>query len=157
MWTAAIDDTHLISPTLVLNFRLGFTRYTQDSIPNGFGFDPGQLGLPASVVGQLPVKQFPLISFSSGYRSLGAAGPYVEHDYHYFLTTVATWSRAAHTMKYGFEAREQQNNIWNSGNAGGAPELQWRLCRRPRAHRQRRLRYRHGSVTTRPSLGRLCR
>ena len=120
MWTAALDDTHVISPTLVLNGRLGFTRYTQDSVPSGLGFNPTNLGLPANFVGQLPSLQFPAISFASGYRSLGSSGPYVEHDYHYFATLMATWSRGAHTLKFGFEAREQQNNIWNSGNAGGA-------------------------------------
>ncbi len=44
MWNAAIDDTHVVSPALVLNGRLGFTRYTQDSAPRSFGFDPAQLG-----------------------------------------------------------------------------------------------------------------
>ncbi len=32
---------------------------------------------------------------------------------------MATWTKSRHTMKFGWEGREQQNNIWNSGNPAG--------------------------------------
>jgi hypothetical protein len=120
MWNAAIDDTHVISPTMVLNARLGFTRYTQDSVPGSFDFDPSQLGLPSSYVSQLPYGMFPAVSFGTGFRGFGASSPYIEHDYHYFATVMATWTQSRHSLKIGWEAREQQNNIWNSGNPAGS-------------------------------------
>jgi hypothetical protein len=120
MWNAAVDDTHVVSPTLVLNARLGFTRYTQDSVPTSFGFDPSLLGLPPSYVSQLTYGMFPPISFGTGYTGFGASSPYIEHDYHYFATVVATWTKARHSAKFGWEGREQQNNIWNSGNPAGS-------------------------------------
>ncbi|HUS07594.1 MAG TPA: TonB-dependent receptor, partial [Bryobacteraceae bacterium] len=120
MWNAAIDDTHVVSPTFLLNGRLGFTRYTQDSLPRSFGFDPAQLGFPPAFTTQLSAPLFPAVSFGTGYNSFGASSPYLEHDYHYFATLVATWTKSAHTIRFAWEGREQQNNVWNTGSPGGA-------------------------------------
>ncbi len=120
MWTAALDDTHVFTLNFLVDFRAGFTRYTQDSLPRSYGFNPSALGLPSSFTSQLPLGLFPTTSFGTGYTGFGASSPYLEHDYHYFATIVATWTKGRHTLKFGVEGREQQNNVWNSGSPGGS-------------------------------------
>ncbi len=121
MWTAAFDETYVASPALVLNARMGYTRYTQDYLPKSVGFDPSVLGFPKSYVSQLVEGAFPRVdmTYFAGFGTGSRSTHYSEHDHQYFAAATATWVRGAHSLRFGFEGREKQNNIWDRGNASG--------------------------------------
>ena len=63
--------TSVLSPSLVLNSRVGFMRHDFYIRTHGDNFDPAQLGFPSSLVSQLPRKTFPQIQWE-GYATFGS-------------------------------------------------------------------------------------
>ena len=74
-WSASMDHTVTISPTLVADFRYGFSRSYVSRVPYSNGFDPTTLGLPQSLkdVAAQRVLQFPRFALSNG-AGLGDTG-----------------------------------------------------------------------------------
>ncbi len=121
MWNAALDYTYTPGPSLLLNGRLGFMRYTQDSIPKSRNFDPATLGFPRAFTSQLVGGYFPRVDmvYFTGFGTGSRTTHYIEHDYIYFAALTATYFRSRHGLRFGWEAREKLNNVWDRGNASG--------------------------------------
>jgi hypothetical protein len=106
------DLTSMFSPSLVSSFRAGYIRHQFAIQQYGEGFDPTQLGFPASIVAPLPRKFFPRIV----YTDYTAFGP--QRSTGSEFTFSDTWSVAetlnkslgSHSLKFGGEFRVMFNN-----------------------------------------------
>lgn len=117
------DWTYTVSPTLLFNLRGGLARYEGFS-GNDFarGFDPRQLGFPASLVGQFTTLQFPAFRFDSDqYSPIGAAQVtgYEARDT-YSLQPNLSWIQGRHSLKFGAEGRLYNYNQIQPASASGS-------------------------------------
>jgi hypothetical protein len=114
----AVNDTHTISPTLLLNMTLGFSRgawHIDAYNPQGVSDPLGTLGFPSYLYAN-GFKGVPAIFIgqylSAGYTSMGT-DPYGNYrlgqDTGQFTATLDK-VRGAHEMKFGFEGRIHQMN-----------------------------------------------
>jgi len=116
------DWTYTLNPSMVFNFRFGLARY------EGFGgnvyaagFDPKQLGFPASLVSQFTALQFPRFNVGGDYSPLGAntVTSYETHD-NWSLQPNLSQTMGRHFLKYGAEFRRYNRNQLQPGAASGA-------------------------------------
>ncbi|HEU0119542.1 MAG TPA: TonB-dependent receptor [Bryobacteraceae bacterium] len=116
--TLTLDWSSVLSPSMTLNVRAGFSR-----LENVFGnsqttaYNPVDLGFPASTVGQFSRPQFPTIS-AGNYRNMGAS-PSSTADDTYTLGATAGKVTGTHVMKYGVEARDYRSTNLAFGAASG--------------------------------------
>lgn len=126
--SALLGDTEVFSPTLVGDYKIGFTRQDFQAVPTTEGFNPVTLGLPAIVDQTQGASRFPefditdITNNTSEGPSLGPARASDFNDAENDFTWVAdlTWQKGPHTLKFGFEAYYSQFDInradWPSGD-----------------------------------------
>jgi hypothetical protein len=109
---ANADLTSILSPSTVLTSRVGYLRHDLWITLFTSGFDPTQLGFPASLMQTLP-PYFPSIQ-PSGFTSFGSGRSYGNQ-----FTEAASWSWSEtvnkiirrHSLKFGGEFRTMLDNI----------------------------------------------
>jgi hypothetical protein len=114
----SIDDVHTLSPTMVLNLRYGYTRFTRQTNPlYGREFDLSSLGFPKAFANAIsPDKsEFPAIEIN-GYFNSNRAGEARFMDTHSFVAAV-TKLRGSHTLDMGFEYRAYRQNQYTGDSA----------------------------------------
>ncbi|MBM3768311.1 MAG: hypothetical protein FJW32_23250, partial [Acidobacteria bacterium] len=113
---AVADYTNSISPTMVLNARVGFARTLYVFANQGLGFVPSSLGLPGYIDTAVDFLQFPGFSVTD-YRGLGGG----DHRKNAFMTYTAvanlTKTRGSHTLKTGVDIRLMRVNVNEGRNA----------------------------------------
>lgn len=106
------DITSTLSPVTVLTTRASFLRHYFVIRLYSDGFDPVQLGFPASLVAQLPRKFFPRIAMTE-YTQFGAGrnigSEFTFSDVWSFSETLNRTLRS-HTLKVGGEFRSKRDN-----------------------------------------------
>ncbi len=111
--SAVADYSRTISPTTILNARLGFARTIYVYNNQSLGFLASDLGLPKSLDSAVDRNLFPGIT-ASGYQSLGGG----DHRYSSFnsYTALANITKVIgnHTLKTGFEGRMIRVNVWEA-------------------------------------------
>lgn len=108
VWTAA--------PTLVVNLRGSYTRFIEKGLGRANeGFDLTSLGLPASMVAQLPGPTYFGQWVTTGYSTLGRYQS-INITNNYSLAANVTKIKGSHTMKMGLDLRRGQYILQNSGN-----------------------------------------
>ncbi len=114
---AVVDYTNSLSPTLILNARVGFARTLYVYANQGLGFAPSTLGLPSYMDTAVDNLQFPSFSVTD-YRGLGGG----DHRRNAFMTYTAvanvTKSQGKHTFKTGVDIRLMRVNVNEGRNAG---------------------------------------
>jgi hypothetical protein len=122
-----LSDTEVFSPTLVGDFKVGFSRQDYEAVPTTEGFNPVTLGLPAILDQTQNPSRFPefdiedITSNVGEGPSLGPARASYFNDAENDFTWVAdmTWQKGPHTLKFGFESYYDQFDIdrpdWPSG------------------------------------------
>jgi hypothetical protein len=126
---SAFAETHVFSPTIVNDFRVGTARqyfpFQAASYNEGY---PAKLGLPANV----PNTVFPLFSgdgytaFSTGVVGLRGA---LTWDFNDTVTIV----RGAHTIKVGIEYRLLNGNNYQTANPSGTFNFSAALTNNPQS------------------------
>jgi len=113
----ALDDVIMLRPSLVLNLRAGFTRFTLYDRPVSRGFDLSTLGFPKSLTSLLDssVTTFPEIDITN-YATLGGTSGLRPVTTYYNASAQATQVVASHTLRYGGEFRALQENSTEWGN-----------------------------------------
>ena len=104
-YTAGLDETHVFSPRLISEFRLGWNRYSFNYFPYARYKDwCGQLAIQGCDEG--PANwNMPGVSLNSVYSSLGGAsnqtepGPFDTT----FIDPTVTWIKGKHTVKVGWD------------------------------------------------------
>jgi hypothetical protein len=112
----ALDWVGTLSPTLVANIRLSHNRF----IEKGFGrgnrdFDLTSLGLPKSLIDQLPQPRYFGRWDFDGYSPLGRYQS-INITNNYGLAGNLTKVAGPHTMKFGLDLRRIHFILQNSGN-----------------------------------------
>lgn len=121
-WSASMDHTITLSPTLVADFRYGLSRSTAFRTPYGAGFDPTSLGFPSYLAEEASqrVLEFPRFSFSDG-AGLGNTGwvALTENPMSHNFTGNLTKITGNHTIKFGGEFRKLFINFSQYGFPDG--------------------------------------
>jgi len=119
--SVALSETHVFSPTLVNEFRVGYNRINSHRLQLNFNTDvSGQLQFPG--VPFSPINGgLPNISFSDGTATIGSSGflPSVEKQNSYVFTDNLTWIRGRHSLKLGTEIRLEQFTIFQPAASRG--------------------------------------
>lgn len=113
---AVADYTNTLSPSMIVNARLGFARTLFVFANQGLGFVPSSLGLPKYIDTAVDNLQFPGFSVTD-YRGLGGG----DHRRNAFMTYTAvgniTKTSGKHTMKAGTDIRMMRVNVFEGRNA----------------------------------------
>jgi Carboxypeptidase regulatory-like domain/TonB-dependent Receptor Plug Domain len=117
---AALDYTHTLSNSTVLNVRYGLGRVSGNRYPWSKGFQVATLGLPASIdaISNQPV--FPTVTIQN-YQQFGPNGGdvYLMGDTSHFLMANLTNIKGRHSMKYGIDLRINWVNYGQLGTPSG--------------------------------------
>ncbi len=111
----ALNDTHGFTASTFATFRLGFTRLRDHGEPFGLGFNPSELGLPASYIAAQEALAFPAMTVA-GYTAsnvgfgTGSIGPVAgallnNVSNSYTAQTDVTHTHGKHVFKAGYELR----------------------------------------------------
>ena len=131
---AVLDDTLTVSPTLILNFRYGYTRQFNFRVPRSLDTDATSFGWPASFSAS---RQFPTLPQLSLQGFLGQSSNSLFRragDVHDGAITV-TKVMGAHFLKAGIDYRIYLTNWVNNGNAAGSFSFNTAFTRGPDAQR----------------------
>lgn len=117
----ALSETHIFSPNLVNEFRLGYNRINSHRFQlNANTNISAQLGYPGVPFGP-NLGGLPQISINDGTATIGSAGflPAVEKQNSYVLSENVTWLRGRHSWKFGTELRREQFTLLEPSAARG--------------------------------------
>jgi hypothetical protein len=126
---AALGETHIFTPALVNELRLGFNRVSngdfQEGFANGAGPDTNkQVGLPE--VSTNP-RDFGMTQIQiNGFTPIGNEGTTPEHGTTntYQIADNASWIRGRHMIKFGTDIRILQQNAYRDVEARGFIQFQ---------------------------------
>jgi outer membrane receptor protein involved in Fe transport len=115
-----LDDVHVFSPTMVLDFCLGYNRtYTNSSIASD-GFDPTTLGFPAYLGQNSTLIAIPRISMSdSNDAGLSTTAGSISPFDQYQIFTTLTKVKNAHSLKVGADLRMEKTSAIGGGYSAG--------------------------------------
>jgi hypothetical protein len=118
----ALDDVVVLSSSMVLDVRYGFTWFREHGYYDNQGWDLAGLGFSPSLIRQLDPAgiTFPVITVDSNLQ-LGNDGGFRQSNYSHSLLGVLTWTRGKHSIRFGFDGRQLYENYKSYGNV--APQL----------------------------------
>jgi hypothetical protein len=113
---AVADYTSTLSPSMILDARLGFARTLFVYNNQGLGFVPSSLGLPSYIDKAVDNFQFPGFTVSD-YRGLGGGDHRRNAFMNYTAVVSVTKSAGKHTLKAGVDLRMMRVNVFEGRNA----------------------------------------
>lgn len=120
---AVIGDTYTITPTMFLDLRLSFSRFSYDRTALTAGYDLTQLGWPAALNTAVAVRVQP-IPIVTGYNGVfgtnGTGSTIVARNDVYSLSPNLTKIWGKHTWKFGGEWRRNTHNYYQQNNPSGS-------------------------------------
>ena len=113
---AGIGQTYTVSPTLLIDGTLGWTRFGQDVRPPDLGTNFGLdvLGIPGTN-GPDPRESGMPPMYISGYSALGNPegwNPLFRNDQSYTFNTNVSWMKGLHDLRFGFDFVHHLMNHW---------------------------------------------
>ena len=108
------DDVFVISPSLVNDFRVGFTRFDQASTPEVQGFDLAKPGFAPALTTEVEprARQLPTLSIA-GYQSFGGAANNDDATNYFTTSNDLSWSKGAAIFRFGGELRIYRDDLYN--------------------------------------------
>lgn len=112
---AAVGVTYVLSPGFFLDGNFGYTAYDANSQELGLGTNIGSevLGIPGTNGTRYFESGWPRFTVSN-YTTMGAQGnssrPFYNRDPRYQMVGNATWTKGAHSLRFGFDTSHQQIN-----------------------------------------------
>jgi hypothetical protein len=123
---ALIDNTRILKPTLVNEFRFGFNHFYNDI--------GGQLANVADPIAQLGIPLPDPPPSSWGVPSIGILGfsgfgnnsnePYLNYNYTFQWTDNISWTHGAHSIKFGADIRRDRFSQLGNQFPTGSPGFQ---------------------------------
>jgi hypothetical protein len=112
-----LDNVFVLSNSMVLDVRYGFTWFEEYQSFDNIGWDLKEFGFPSSLISQLPPAaiSFPQIAVNQMLQ-LGNDGGFQQPTYNHTLLTVFNWTRGSHSMRFGFDGRTLYDNGYTYGN-----------------------------------------
>jgi hypothetical protein len=115
----AVDDTYLISPSTVLDTRIGYAFGKEQQEPFSANFDLASLGFPQAFVKSAQNQNFPGIGMS-GFESLAGVGWKQQPGYNYSLQSNLAMQRGKHMLKTGVQLNLFRGNFFSVTNPSGS-------------------------------------
>ncbi len=128
------DHVYTISPTTVLNWRAGFSRFNEPNIRQHEGlFDPATLGFPAQTVSYFSGYQYVPRFEIGGMTVLGdSIGGGTTHNIYSFQPTVTKIvAGGRHQLRIGYDGRSYRENSFGPGHAAGRYDFGTNYTRGP--------------------------
>ncbi len=120
--SAVFADTYSLTPTLILDFRLSYLRFSYDRTALTKDFDLTQLGWPASMNNQVVFRVLPNVNVT-GYNGVwstsGTGSTIIARNDVYSFVPSATKIWGSHTIKFGGEIRRNTHNYYQQNNPSG--------------------------------------
>jgi Carboxypeptidase regulatory-like domain len=121
LWGGQVDNVKTFSPSLVLDSRLGFSRYETASGPNSLGTSPTSVGFQGYLASNSTALALPYMTFSDSAAIPSLSGnPGNSEDYddiQLFASLNKTWGH--HSFKVGPDIRENKDSVLSPGQANG--------------------------------------
>jgi Carboxypeptidase regulatory-like domain/TonB dependent receptor len=120
---ATLGHSWILSPNLLVDQVLGFTRMGQHGTDSFYGQDIGlELGIPGTNGPDIRQSGFPIFNIT-GFSSLGQTAnysPFWRNDQTWTNSNNLTWTHGAHEFRFGFDVVRFQLNQWQpeAGNFG---------------------------------------
>ena len=117
----ALSETHIFSPTLVNEFRLGYNRINTHRFQLNYNQNiSANLGFPG-VPFSPDLGGLPQIGINDGTATIGSASylPAIEKQNTYVLTDNLTWVHGRHSAKFGAEIRHEEFTLFEPAAARG--------------------------------------
>lgn len=127
-----MDYVNNFSPTVVLNARVGFSRFNEPNIRQHEGqVSPASLGFPAAVAALFGPEQYLPRFEISGYSVLGdSVGGGTTFNIYTFQSTL-TKIAGAHSIRMGYDFRTYRENSYGAGHAAGRYDFAQNYTRGP--------------------------
>lgn len=119
---AVVADTWSLSPTVLLDLRLSFTRFSYDRTALTQGYDLTQLGWPASMNNQVVVRVLPqanVTGYNGVFSTNGTGSTIVDRNDTYSLAPSMTKIWGSHTLRFGAEIRRSTHNYYQQNSPSG--------------------------------------
>jgi hypothetical protein len=116
----AVNAIVTASPTTIVTLRYGFNRFPNVYNAVSSGFDPSALGLPASYVSALTVKQFPGLALSNAGSSIGYNGTQNLNYWSRNFSAGVSKAKGKHNMQAGLDFRTINNGGLSYGTPAGS-------------------------------------
>lgn len=128
----SFDHIYNFGPTVVLNTRVGYTRFNEPNIRQFQGtISPASLGFPAETVAQFGPEQylprFEIGNFSVLGDSVGGGSTFNIYSVQPTLTKIA----GRHSFKVGYDFRSYRENSYGAGHAAGRYDFGTNFTRGP--------------------------
>jgi hypothetical protein len=117
-WGSTVDDVYTFSPTMVMNLRANWTRFTEANDKPSAGFDFTKVGLPAYTAAASQQRVMPIVDlnqFSDWGDNGGDRTPYDTFQIFGSLTKII----GNHSLKTGADVREARESSSSFGNSSG--------------------------------------
>ena len=120
---ATLGHSWIITPNLLFDEVLGFSRMGQHGTDSFFGTNVGlELGIPGTNGPDIRQSGFPIFNIT-GFSSLGQTAnysPFWRNDQTWTNSHNLTWTHGAHEFRFGFDMIRFQLNQWQpeAGNFG---------------------------------------
>jgi hypothetical protein len=114
---ASIDDTMVLTPTLVGSVRFSYISYTSASTQGAYGSDPKDLKIPDIIANNQAVRGYPTFTLGENLVAFGSTQSYSREE---VFSLISTWTKlqGSHSIKFGVD--ERLNRINNSSPGGNA-------------------------------------
>lgn len=117
---ASIDDTMVLTPTLVGSVRFSYVSYTSASTQGGYSLNPKDLQIPSIIASNQAVMGYPTFNLGENLVSLGSSQSYSREEVFSLISTF-TKLHGSHSTKFGLDERlNRVNNSSPGGNAFGS-------------------------------------
>ncbi|MBL8227989.1 MAG: TonB-dependent receptor [Bryobacterales bacterium] len=116
----SLDDTYIVSPSLVGSLRIGVLSYTSETNVGAPGADPADLRLPDVIVANQAVRGWSNFDMGENLPAIGASQSFSREMVYSLLST---WTKLSgkHATKFGVDYRLARNsNVSPGGNAVGS-------------------------------------
>lgn len=119
-----VGHTYTIAPNLILDGTIGYQRQVQSVTGNDYGTNYGTLlGIPGLNGPDIRQSGFPDITFGGFYTQLGVPNwmPLFRTDENYTHGDSLTWTKGAHTLRFGFDMVRFHLNHYQPELSDGGP------------------------------------
>ncbi len=117
-WGMTLDDVYTVSPTVVVNNRLNWTRFVEGNVNLYPDFNLGQLGLPAYIATAARQSTLPRIQVGA-YAGVGTEA--AQEDVYDIFQWFASVTKIAgqHSLKFGADLRFSRESGYNFLDSAG--------------------------------------
>jgi hypothetical protein len=116
----SVDDTMVVSPSLVGSVRFSYISYSSSSSQGAYGLDPKDLNMPDIITTNQAVRGYPTFTTGENLLSLGSSQSFSREE---VFSAISSWTKlqGSHSIKFGVDFRLNRiNSVSPGSNAPGS-------------------------------------